>query len=891
MTSVQPSTYRHRVIVVLSWLPVWLVCLLGFVTSSGCRGCLRDDSEQLSREELEKKAREQKEALESKPLRTLPADAEIAIATAKPGHWVETVRQIKSNREDLQVIASGDVMRGTDKVLTIPYTSTTTEFNRATVLPKGQTKTIDLQYYVPPGGESVDPNNPTSTVLRLRSSLLSRSMLTPILQEPFSAAELGFGEFLLTVVSPKPQEYAFLSATDLVVWRGNDLMMEERLRCFRVVLCASKDGKIEFPNSLLTMTMMAVLVWDDLAPDDLSEDQKTALVDWLHWGGQLVISGPGSWSRLQNSFLSPYLPVRSAEAIEVGTEELKPLNHWVVPDVMGQAQEPLTIVGNKMPGIKMTLADQGSWLPHTDELVAERAIGRGRIVVTGFPLREQRIYRWKYFPAFSTGILRRPAREVDRPTSNDGTVVQRWAAPFQDEEKYPLLNTNLRIASRDMPINTKRSDSAEEFARKSEIELQNRVASSSDPNFGMPGYTPPSQPKPIRYNENSLEPVQWARNGAAWSDSSGFAFSAISTLRQAAGIVLPGRLTILMLIGSYLLFLVPLNWLFFRLIGRLELAWIAAPIMALIGVVVVTRVARLDIGFARRTTEIGLLELHGEYPRAHLTNYAALYTSLSTNYALEFPERGSVVLPLGNVAQGARRSGTGNKVVQCKYGTSAGMRLEPVTVYSNSTEMLHAEQMIKLPGGLLYGVPDTSTPEAANTIALKNTTGLELKSCCLLRKTDDGRLQFAWLGDVVDDSSRTARFSDADLNAPWEHWNRDVVTQHPDQRKSDDDDQPSSPADRAQANELLMGDLLSELVTSVPLVRGQVRMFGYTDARPGKMETEPSDGRMDSRTVVMAHLRPANWTDITRDKKVIGRLPNVPQPADAKVLGPDEPAS
>ena len=883
MTTFISSATRHRLALSLAWLPVWLIAGLCLITGSGCRGCQRADSEQLSREELEKKAREQKEALETKDLRTLPADSEIVLATAKAGHWVETVRQVKSNREDLQVVASGDVMRGTDKVLNIPYTSITTEFTRPTVLPKGQTKTIDLQYFVPTTSIAVDPNNPVSTALRLRSSLLSRSLLTPLVQEPFSAAELGFGEFLLTVVSPKPQEYAFLSATDLVMWRGSDLMMEERLRCFRVVLCASKDGKIELPTSMLTMTMMAVLVWDDLAPDDLSEDQKTALLDWLHWGGQLVISGPGSWSRLQNSFLSPYLPVRTAEATELGTEELESLNYWVVPDVSGKGKEPLEIVGAKMPGLKMTLAEQASWLPHADQLVAERAIGRGRIVVTGFPLREQRLYRWKYFSSFlSTGILRRPAREA-KFNNVDLVVMQSWAPPFAGDEKNPLFNTNLRIASRDIRLNTKSSESAEEFGRLSDQELHNRLNSQNsafaDPEQQIPSFT--------KYDENVPEPMQWAQNGAAWSDTSGFAFSAISTLRQAAGIILPTRQTIMMLIGVYLLFLVPLNWLFFRLIGRLEWAWIAAPLVALAGVLIVTRVARLDIGFARRTTEIGLLELHGEYNRAHLTNYAALYTSLSTPYALEFPERGSVVLPLGNVSQGPRRSGTGSKVIQVKYGTSPGMRLEPVTVYSNSTEMLHAEQLVKLPGGLLFGIPDASAPDTA---ALKNTTGLEIKSCCLLRRNDKGQIQFAWLGDVVDDNSRSARFVNADLTAPWEHWNREPITRDPKEREAYAEAEAEAGDSKVKANELLLGDLLNELVTSVPLARGQVRLFGYTDARPGKMECYPSDGRLDTRTVVMAHLRSAAWPDITRDAQVFGRAAQPSETLESQTIGTDEPA-
>ncbi|MCC6508453.1 MAG: hypothetical protein IT423_05055, partial [Pirellulaceae bacterium] len=585
---------------------------------------MRSDSEKLSREEQEKRAKEQKEALVTSQLLTLPADTDVRIATAKPGHWVETVRQVKSNREDLQVIASGDVMRGVDVVLNIPGTNITTEFTRATVLPKGQTKTIDLQYFVPTTSVKVDIDNPVSTALRLRSSLLSRSLLTPITQEPFSASELGYGEFLLTVVSPKPQDYAFLSATDLVMWRGSDLMVEERTRSFKVVLCGSKEGKLEFPTSMLTMTTMAAVVWDDLSPDDLSADQKTALVDWLHWGGQLIISGPGSWSRLQGSFLMPYLPIRGGEAAELGTEELSPLNFWVVHDRGGQPQEPLTIVGAKVPGLKMQLADGSAWLPETKELVAERSIGRGRVVVTGFPLREQRLYRWKYFSSFvSTGLLRRPARRVKQSTI-DNVLVQVWAPPFEGEEKNPLLNTQLRIASRDMPIATNNSEMASDFAKRKEADIRRRLnAAEVD---GVPELEPRAEFR--KYSTKELEAMQWAPNGAAWSDTSGFAFNALSALRDAAGIVLPDRWTILYLIGGYLTILVPLNWLFFRVIGRLEFAWIAAPILALIGVLVVTRVARLDIGFARRTTEVGLLELHGEYPRGHITNYAALYTSL-----------------------------------------------------------------------------------------------------------------------------------------------------------------------------------------------------------------------------------------------------------------------
>ena len=40
----------------------------------------------------------------------------------------------------------------------------------------------------------------------------------------------------------------------------------------------------------------------------LTNQQQQALLDWLHWGGQLIISGPSSLDKLKGSFLAPYLP-------------------------------------------------------------------------------------------------------------------------------------------------------------------------------------------------------------------------------------------------------------------------------------------------------------------------------------------------------------------------------------------------------------------------------------------------------------------------------------------------------------------------------------------------------------------------------------------------------
>ena len=98
-------------------------------------------------------------------------------------------------------------------------------------------------------------------------------------------------------------------------------------------------------------------------------------------------------------------------------------------------------------------------------------------------------------------------------------------------------------------------------------------------------------------------------------------------------------------LALYLIVLVPVNWVVFRLLGRVEWAWIATPIIALGGMVMVVKLAQLDIGFARSQTELAVLEMQAGYPRGHLTRYTALYTSLSTTYDANSQDRTTLVLP------------------------------------------------------------------------------------------------------------------------------------------------------------------------------------------------------------------------------------------------------
>lgn len=846
------------------WHFPWVLALL-LSSLVGCGGCWTSNEEKLTREELEKKRREQQESLQLSELVSVPADTEVKLLTAKPGHWIETQQQFKSNREDLQVVAVENIARGKEPAK-IPGTNFVNEFSRRLALPKGQTKSVKMQCFVPFGARQQDPFSPISTRLTFQTELLSWPLMTPILQAPAlkPANELKDHEFQLVVLSSNALTYDHLTVLDAIYWRGDELLGDERTRSYYVTLSKPVNGKYSFPSSMLTMTSIAVLVWDDVSPDDLSIDQQTAIVDWIHWGGQLIISGPNSWSRLQDSFLSPYLPGTPGDAMDLTSESFAALSdHWMVEDLNRKRKPaPIKILSDKpLAGVDIQLGANGQWIPNTGEMVAESQVGRGRVVVTKFPMNNPAIFRWPYYSSFfSTGLLRRHPR-VMRLSSEDRVLAQYWATPYESSQHDARLHSNVRILTRDLPLSSSKNS-----------QLQNE----EEDGVGGAEYSPVKQGEinapelrefdsrnPKYASTRVSEAIQWGGRAAAWNDYSGLSNQALETLRAAAGIELPSRKTILYLLGGYLLCLVPLNWLFFKILGRLEYAWIAAPIMALIGVVVVTRVARLDIGFARRTTEIAVLELQSDYPRAHLTQYIALYTSLSDDYTVDFPENDSVALPLGNFSRSTKRAAAETRELRTNYGRSEGVSLEGLTVYSNSTEMIHAEQLVELEGGLNLGRRGSSGDAVTGQEALKNDTGLNLRSVMLLRRNDNDVIERAWIGDLNASQVATLSFETATLESLWTEWESDPITQN---------EAPDLGVDEsAETDALWIGGVLREMVRKTPLMPGHTRLFAYTNDRTSQLTVNPSSDQYDGRCLVVAHLTPARLGPIVPDLNIQSR--------------------
>lgn len=238
----------------------------------------------------------------------------------------------------------------------------------------------------------------------------------------------------------------------------------------------------------------------------------------------------------------------------------------------------------------------------------------------------------------------------------------------------------------------------------------------------------------------------------------------------------------------------------------------------------------------------------------------ALYTSLSTNYAIDFPENDSVALPLGDLSRTIRRASSETRNLRTNYGRSEGVTLEPVTVYSNSTEMIHAEQIVSLSGGLRLG---SRQADGSGLPAIKNETGLDLQATMVLHRDDAGAIQMAWIGELATGASMELEYRPVEIDALWVRWQEDPITQS---------EVPSDESlESSETDALWIGGVLEELVRKTPLMPGQTRLFAYSNDRVSKLNLAPAEDQFDGRCLIVAHLTPPKLGDVQPDRNIRSR--------------------
>ena len=830
----------------------------------------------------------------------------------KNGHWVTTNFQAIANNfnVDGQMTTFSQPLGASNRAVEIPGTDYYQSTSRPVSLPKGEWKNFETTVFLPPRNQNVKAAAINYKISRSNSGLANIQIVDGApLMKPF--------QYHLLLMSKQPDKYQYLEFADSIRLRGSDVT-GNNLPEFYFIVPTIPGDPVPLPRHALNWTTIAYMIWDDFDPNEVDPDHKQALLDWIHFGGQLIISGPDSLDKLQTSFLADYLPAHFEQTRNLTNADVEELNeNWTVPQRQEIAQKRSLVISDEVPllGVDFKPHSDSKFVDGTGEMAIERTLGRGRIVITAFSLNAPTIRKWRSFKSFLNGaLLRKPSRNFGKVT-DDQSVAFEW----EDDGTSlfdPMLGSTLRFLARDLSVSG--TPGREAKGRKV---LDPNYDSGFNPGWGVDDIDNPDLRISNRSNQSRNLEDNWHYGGYAdaeqsgtcgWNDTSGIAVAARDTLKEAAGISPPSSTFVLKMLAAYLAVLVPLNWFIFWMIGKVEYAWIAAPIIAIAGAFLVVKFAALDIGFVRSNTQVGLLEVQSDYSRAHLAEYSALYTSLSTSYSAELDNLTSQAVPFSisnNPNSYVRKEG---KLSAVRMKRSVKNSLEGFQIQSNSTGLVHAESMIDLNGVFSFVAPSEGEPSVGNT------TSVNVKNAGVVgRDKKSGKYKFAWIGDLESGGSADLNFEDvadfASLNQRWldipnfnstsrsagKIWNRnvenakmatmDVILGFPElqsnrpeferlmlRRTGPNNENNISTFTQTQFEDMYqkvftnsnvtIGRMFDKVISNLSIGQGEYRLIGSTVEKVGKTTFVPNSTQVDQQTLVVVHLRRPELAKAKRDR-------------------------
>ncbi|MGO9468673.1 MAG: hypothetical protein ACLQVF_31470 [Isosphaeraceae bacterium] len=647
----------------------------------------------------------------------------------KPFHWATLAMELRANDEDYQgYIQSDPVM--------MPSMPHEMVFRRDARLIKEQRARLPLQVNL----MQTVPKEWTLDLVRpgaIRPEGIWQASLLTL--EPHQ---------MLIMILSKESTNQFAAWNRLIAMLPSDAEREssdlEKQRYYRLVLPMDVDKPALSPHPL-TWSTMSHVIWDGLPPDTLSVSQQQAMLDWLHWGGQIIFTGGAGqgYALLRESFLGPYLPAEATgQTVSLARDDLRPMSQSFPPpsrhESSGDQSEPVPLTTEEairrfgrnyqapapiLPApqrpvqLSVLRANPGSSTiplgeasPHL--LAVERRVGRGRVTMLAINPNDPALLAW---PGLDTLIrrvvLRRPEEPIVGQAGYDGLEYRR-------ARRSRLLAHDLswyRIMSRDAGLEAN-------YGARTPAELDSLRQRQADG---------PNGPDPEAFYSR-LPGV------ADWRDFTTVPRLARELLDQASGISVPSSSFVLRVLLAYMIALVPLNWLICRFVlNRREWAWVVVPLVALGFAIGVERMAARNLGYDTASDEIDLLEVYGDYPRAHLTRLGSLYSTGRTNFNLSYPnDPTALALPMDT-----GRSIRGEQVASSVWQSYPVPALVGLSVEPRSLSLYRAEQMLALKG------PIRLEGEGENR-RIVNESGQELKGATLIDRGGATKPREWYLGTI-----------------------------------------------------------------------------------------------------------------------------------------------
>jgi hypothetical protein len=723
----------------------------------------------------------------------------------KPGHHVVTRHELLSNAEDVVAILENACVDRNSVPMALPNLSMALGVEQQVSLPHGQTRLFDVPIFMP---IAQDGRKFFQVLSRLKERMTGRTLT----MDGHAVSSLRADQYHILILTKSPEKFSFLRMLPCVT-PPRPLDRSTELPWDFVVQRPDLNERVTLPNNALMLTSTAYVIWDGLEPNSLNSLQATAILDWLHWGGQIIVNGVRSLDGLRGSFLDPYLPAVDYQPRELSPPLLDRINRqWSkLSDNARLNTEKYALrfgFQSESQILELSLRDGSEIVPGTDGLLAERRVGRGRVVVSGFDLGGAPFVRWPGYDGFVNAcIFRRPARGFAAGVENEIAVYYRGTTSAYGGAH---INTQLRIFSRDATDGRTLDVDARADPEK--------VSSSAE------GF--------------SVDPLGGI---AAWSDFSLPPQLVRESLHGASGITIPKAGSIASMITVYLVCLVPLNWLVFRSLGRVEWAWFAAPIIAILGAVSVARLAQLDVGFVRSQTDLAILELQPAYSRAHASRFTSLYSSLTTNYRCKWTKNDLVVVPMADdIKRSLRRM---EEIQLVRQRLDSPMEATGFRVLSNSSGLLRAEEYVDLGGDLtLLSLSDTH-------IQIRNRTKLQLQGVCVMFRDTTG-FRMGYTAQAVEPNEDVS----IPLMIKSARWKQElpyavVRRQH--------SQEVNGNIDLTALRDLAVDPRRADI--------GECRLAAWSDALVSTLEISPVASQRKAATLIIANLAYSKWSPPTPD--------------------------
>lgn len=660
----------------------------------------------------------------------------------KPNHWSTLSLEMRSNEGDYQGIleTSGVRLLGMPREgLGVVEAPQELIYRREVRLLKDQRARIGLQIMLPQIPKEIDialtrpdairVDVPWQATLR---TLEPHQMLILVLTKDSTA--------------PYTQWNSLQAMIPLSADRGDNIAID-RQRYYRSVLPMDPD-QIPLSPHPLTWTTISHVIWDGLPTENLNPAIQQAMLDWLHWGGQLIVLGGAkpSFNALRDSFLASYLPGDpTGENVLLSESDLAPLASAYRPPVPPQdpnEPRPIPYPTDTLPALEFykppepirprkdrpvflagLKAREGATLITLGEssdrvLGVEQRVGRGRVLMLGLHPTDPALADW---PGLDTFIRRVILRRPEEPLLGAGG----WNGRTVDMPVFASLNgpglSWYRLLSRDL------GGSLPRIRPKDPVEVP--APGEEEP---MPDGRTPSPRTPALVSYGSSASV------AAWVDSAALALMSRDALEEASGISIPSGSFVLKVILAYVIVLVPLNWLICSyVLGRRELAWVVVPTLSLAFAIGVERAAAYDMGYDAACDEIDVLETYGDYPRAHLSRFGSLYTTGRVQYTISYPNSPTALaLPQDN-----GRSLRGEDITTSTWQSQPIPMLDRFQVQPRSLSLFRGEEMLDLPGTI-------SLVTEGGSARVVNATGLELRDAVLVDVDGPADRRETYLGTI-----------------------------------------------------------------------------------------------------------------------------------------------